>query len=136
MERTELVKYTRSEIDRLKELGITKLRRERNLAKLEEIAKTIDYSPFKDNPKPKFSISELQLEGEDDAVAVSFFRHKNPYVGPGDFYKKWTDTVYFLANEAGRSGREIGEVENAKSLSILSGATLEEFCGMVPILTE
>ncbi len=137
MERQELINHVRSEVKRLTELGILKLRQDRNLSELEKISESIDYSPFKDNPEPKFSVEELQVKGEAEWVALSFYRWGNPYVKQGKFYQKWSQTVYYLANEAGRAGREIAEVENCKSLSKYYGhTTLEEFCGMVPMITE
>ncbi len=137
MDRQELIDHVRSEVKRLKELGILKLRQERNLSELEKISESIDYSPFKDNPEPRFSVEELQVKGEAEWVALSFYRWGNPYVGQGMFYRKWNETVYYLANEAGRAGREIAEVENCKSLSKYYGnTTLEEFCGMVPMINE
>lgn len=137
MDRQELIDHVRSEVKRLKELGILKLRQDRNLSELEKISESIDYSPFKDNPEPRFSVEELQVKGEAEWVALSFYRWGNPYVGQGMFYRKWSETVYYLANEAGKAGRQIAEVENCKSLSKYYGnTTLEEFCGMVPMITE
>ncbi len=137
MDRAALIDHVRSEVDRLVDLGILELRKKRNLTKLEEISKSIDYSPFIDNPEPRFSVDELQVKGEAEWVALSFYRWGNPYVKQGMFYRKWNETVYYLANEAGRAGREIAEIENCKSLSKFYGnTTLEEFCGMVPMHTE
>lgn len=138
MDRTELIQFTRSQIDTYKKLGIPQLMRDKKLDELEEISKNVNYAPFEENPEPKFDIvDELHISGEDDAATVSFLRWGNPYVKRGKFYNDWFKTMGVLANDCGKLGREIADVENCKSLSKFYGrTTIEELCGMVYMPNE
>lgn len=138
MTRTELIQFTRFQIDLYKDLDIPMLMREKKLDELEAISESVNYAPFEEHPEPKFDImDELHVCGEDDAATISFLRWGNPYVKRGKFYNNWFKTMGVLANECGELGRKIADVENCKSLSKFYGpTTIEELCGMVHMPSE